>query len=114
MANRAARIRIRSVRDKATGREMRVITPNEVSELGGQMVRHARDIADIIGGDFAGYFIVGFDRAGCFSSAYRFPQDMSPSLASAYIKDVAQRELSTAREIDHVLTSYGIIVKTDD
>lgn len=89
---------------KEGGADVRILKGGGLNEVGATLVRHSRSIAqDIMGSSLAGYFLVGWDKAGSYSSCGLVTDAIPLSLLPAWVEEVARREFVTTNQIHEVL-----------
>lgn len=93
--------RIARVRDRATGRSLEILPGSRRDGLAATLVDHAATIADNMAGDCAGFFIVGIDRRGHYSSGMRLDGNalIGPTLFTALLTEIVRRDVATEEAI---------------
>lgn len=78
------------------------------------IVRHARDIADMLGDDLQGFFIVGIRGDGSYSNGWRKPAGMGTTLFGAMVVEAARQEIITQTEAVYVFNNQSGQPAEDD
>lgn len=107
MTAETSHCRIRRVRIKG-GADITVLKRPEVSDLGGTLLEYAREIVESQGGGLTGFFVVGWDKDGLYSSGARVVGGIPQTLLPAWIAEVARRELVTTAQIHEVVDRHYV------
>lgn len=108
MFDPAQHCRIRRVRMKG-GADITLLKQPDVSDLGVAMIADARAIADRQGRTLTGFFIVGWDKEGAYSSGSRVVDGIPLTLLPAWIAEVARRDMVTTKQVHEVLQDHYVV-----
>lgn len=71
-----------------------------------KLIEHAHQIASLLEGDVASFFIIGIKKDGSHSTGWRLDPDslfMGETLFGAFITEIVRREIITQSEVVNIL-----------
>lgn len=101
--------RIRSVKDKLTGRSLTLLDTRPYEGNALSLVQNARTVAEMFQGDLDAYVVIGIGGDGAYSIGWRTGGIMGPTLLAAYISEIVRREAPTQAEAVAVVNRSRLV-----